>query len=750
MHAPGPERDELHVDHAYDMIVVSNRLPVDYQAGPNGETKWKSSPGGLVTALEPVMRAADGAWVGWTGVADREFEPFEHDGISIIPVPITASELEEYYEGFSNDTLWPLYHDVIAPPSFHREWWDAYVRVNRRFAEAAARAASDGAVVWVHDYQLQLVPRMLRESRPDLVIGFFNHIPFPAYGIYSQLPWRRQVIDGLLGADVIGFQRAADAGNFSRAVRRLFGYSTRGTVIDVPDGRKEGETRRVVARHFPISIDAAGFEEIARRPEVQERAREIRSSLGDPETIMLGVDRLDYTKGIRHRMKAFGELLRDGRLSVEHATLVQVASPSRERVETYRQLRDEIELMVGRLNGDHSTLGHQAIAYLHHGYPREEMVALYLAADVMLVTALRDGMNLVAKEYVACRFDDDGVLLLSEFTGASDELRQAVLVNPHDIEGLKDAMVEAVRMPKRERTRRMRALRKRVRDNDVANWSATFLETLTGAGIIQPGVSDPLRTALGRIAETERLLVALDFDGTLAPLVDRPEDARATSRAHSAIQRLAEADDTRVAIVSGRALASLGEVASPPEGTLLSGSHGVELQLDAGEVTIDLRDSEFARLQRLAEILEDVAAGSHGAWVERKPAGLALHTRQLSSSAGTALQQAARQRVEWEVQGITVRAGKSVLEFSVRSSDKGESLTRLRQHVGATAVIYVGDDVTDEDAFAALDAEDVGVKVGQGKSIATYRVRSPEDVATLLEVLADARNHAREAVAHWS
>jgi trehalose 6-phosphate synthase/phosphatase len=747
MHAPEPKRDELRVEHAYDMIVVSNRLPVDYEEGPDGETRWKSSPGGLVTALEPVMRDADGAWIGWTGVADREFEPFEHDGISIVPVPLSADELEEYYEGFSNDTLWPLYHDVIAPPSFHREWWEAYVRVNRRFAEAAARAASDEAVVWVQDYQLQLVPRMLREARPDLVIGFFNHIPFPAYGIYSQLPWRRQVIDGLLGADVIGFQRSADAGNFSRAVRRLFGYTTRGTIIDVPDGRDE--TRRVVARHFPISIDAAGFEEIARRPDVQERAREIRESLGNPETIMLGVDRLDYTKGIRHRMKAFGELLRDGRVSVQDTTLVQVASPSRERVETYRQLRDEIELTVGRLNGDYSTLGHQAIAYLHHGYPREEMVALYLAADVMLVTALRDGMNLVAKEYVACRFDDDGVLLLSEFTGASDELRQAVLVNPHDIEGLKDAMVEAVRMPKRERARRMRALRKRVRDNDVANWSARFLETLTGSGIIRPGVPDPLRAALTRIAETERLLVALDFDGTLAPLVDRPEDARATVRARAAIERLATADDTRVAIVSGRALESLNQVASPPDGTLLSGSHGVELQLDAGVATIDLRDAELAKLERLSSIVEEVADGAEGAWIERKPAGLALHTRRLSSKAGTALQQTARERVVGELIGITVRTGKAVLEFAVRSSDKGESLTRLRQHVGATAAIYVGDDVTDEDAFAALDVDDVGIKVGQGKSVASYRVRSTEDVAEVLERLADARDAAREAASRW-
>ncbi|MDQ0575815.1 bifunctional alpha,alpha-trehalose-phosphate synthase (UDP-forming)/trehalose-phosphatase [Agromyces albus] len=748
-HAPEPTpSDDLYIDAAYDMIVVSNRLPVDYERAPDGSTTWKGSPGGLVTALEPIMRTTEGAWVGWAGVADMEFDPFEHDGISIIPVPLSADELEEYYEGFSNDTLWPLYHDVIAPPSFHREWWDSYVRVNRRFAEAAARAASHGAVVWVQDYQLQLVPRMLRESRPDLVIGFFNHIPFPAYGIYSQLPWRRQVVDGLLGADVIGFQRSADAGNFMRAVRRLFGYATRGTVIDVPDGNDH--VRHVVARHFPISIDAAGFEEIARRPEVQARAKEIRASLGDPKTIILGVDRLDYTKGIRHRLKAFGELLRDERLSVEDVTLVQVASPSRERVETYRLLRDEIELMVGRLNGDHSTLGHQAIAYLHHGYPREEMVALYLAADVMLVTALRDGMNLVAKEYVACRFDERGVLLLSEFTGASDELRQAVLVNPHDIEGLKDAIVEAIEMPQRERARRMRALRKRVRENDVANWSATFLKTLTGSGIIAPGVPEGLTAALNRIAGTERLLVALDFDGTLAPLVDRPEDARATKRARAAIERLAAADDTRVAIVSGRALQSLREVADPPQGTLLSGSHGVELQLDSGGVTIDLRDAELAGLERLTHILEEVASGAEGAWVEWKPAGLALHTRRVPANIGATLQRTARERVEAEVPELSVRGGKGVLEFSVRPGDKGEALTRLRQHAGSSAVFYVGDDVTDEDAFAALEYEDVGVKVGQGKSLATHRVKSTEDVAELLERLADARDMARGRPSRWT
>ena len=467
----------------YDFVVVSNRLPVDRILNADGTPGWTRSPGGLVTALEPVMRQKDGAWVGWAGQADLELEPFDNEGIRIIPIALSDGEIENYYEGFSNDTLWPLYHDVIATPGYHRVWWESYVAVNQRFADVTAASSAHGATVWVQDYQLQLVPKMLRDLRPDLTIGFFNHIPFPPYGIYSQLPWRTQIIEGLLGADVIGFQRVADAGNFSRAVRRLTTSVTRNPVIEVATTGKP--TRRVIAKAFPISIDAQSYEELARQPHIQKRAQEIREGLGNPKTIMLGVDRLDYTKGIAHRLKAFGELLEEKRIHVEDVTLVQVASPSRERVQAYMDLRDEIELTVGRINGDFATMSHTAISYHHHGYPRDEMVALYLAADVMLVTALRDGMNLVAKEYCAARFDNDGVLIISEFTGASDELKRAIRINPHDIDGLKDAILQAIAMPKRDRAARMRSLRKRVLEFDVARWSTTFLETLTDARTAQ-------------------------------------------------------------------------------------------------------------------------------------------------------------------------------------------------------------------------------------------------------------------------
>jgi trehalose 6-phosphate synthase len=459
---------------AHSFVVVASRLPVDRVDDPDGETGWRPSPGGLVTALEPIMREAAGVWIGWSGDAGPAPGAFEANGLQLVGVGLSETEVRRYYEGFSNATLWPLYHDVIAPPQFHRSWWEAYVAVNRRFAQAAAEQAAPGATVWVHDYQLQLVPRMLREQRGDLRIGFFNHIPFPAYEIFAQLPWRRQVVEGLLGADLLGFQRRADAANFLSACRRAAGLTTKGPIVRV-DG-----TRDVQAAAFPISIDSAALSEIARREDVVKRAAEIREALGQPGVVMLGVDRLDYTKGILHRLRAYGELLNEGRLG-EQTVLVQVASPSRERVEAYRELRDDVEQTVSRINGRHGEVGSPPVHYLHQSYPREEMAALYLVADVMLVTPLRDGMNLVAKEYVACRNDESGALVLSEFTGAADELGSAFLVNPHDIEGLKDAIVRAATVSPAEARRRMRSMRRRVREYDVARWAASFLAALDAA-----------------------------------------------------------------------------------------------------------------------------------------------------------------------------------------------------------------------------------------------------------------------------
>ena len=459
-----------------DLVIVANRLPVDRVTLSNGTPGWRRSPGGLVTAIEPVMRAGGGVWLGWPGGTEGDLEPFEDDGMKLVPLSMNAEEIELFYEGFANGTLWPLYHDVVAKPEFHREWWDSYVAVNRRFAEKAAELSAKNATVWVHDYQLQLVPQMLRELRPDVRIGFYLHIPFPPAELFQQLPWRRQILEGLLGADLLGFQLPGGAQNFVRLVRQRVGHKTHRDLIYLPDGRT------VRAAAFPISIDAAGFEKLSLSDSVATRASDIREALGNPRKIFLGIDRLDYTKGIYARLRAYSELIKDGHFDVEDAVFVQVAVPSREQVEHYRILRDDIERLVGRINGDLGRIGRPAISYLHSSYPREEMAALYRAADIMVVTPYRDGMNLVAKEYVACRYGDDGALVLSEFAGAADELRQAWLVNPYDINGMKAALLEAYQADEKELSRRMKAMRKQVRQHDVVAWAESFMSDLTDGG----------------------------------------------------------------------------------------------------------------------------------------------------------------------------------------------------------------------------------------------------------------------------
>jgi trehalose 6-phosphate synthase/phosphatase len=744
----------------FDIVVVANRLPVDRQEGPDGEVIWSPSPGGLVTALRPVMQANDGAWVGWPGSHGEAPEPFESDGITLVAVSLSEGETERFYEGMSNATIWPLYHDVIVPPGFHRAWWDSYVKVNQRFAEKAAEVAAEGAVVWVQDYQLQLVPRQLRKLRPDLKIGFFNHIPFPPFEIFAQLPWRRQVVDGLLGADLLGFQRPADANNFLRACRRMGLHTRRASVIveDVVSDGNEAEvevraTREVRVHAFPISIDAKAFDELARSPEVMARAREIRQELGDPELVLLGVDRLDYTKGIRHRLKAVGELFEDGRLTVPGAVLVQVATPSRERVEQYQQMRDEVEITVSRINGRHSQLGHPAVHYLHQSVDRSELIALYQAADVMLVTALRDGMNLVAKEYLAARHDEGGALVLSEFAGAANELGQAWLVNPHDIDEMKDVIIAAANADPRDSRRRMWAMRKRVFGHDVQQWASSFLTTLetqpaTPAwSTAQPNpvadISADLAAALDEFVKRDQVLIATDFDGVLAPIVSDPDAATPLPSSVHALGALTAADGVTVALVSGREIADLRKVASPPAGALLVGSHGAQVSdpQDGDDAQTPLDRTQTGLLRLVGDELDQIAGHYPGANVERKPTSAVLHTRRASRADAA---RATTRALEGPAArpGVHLTQGKEVVELAVVTATKGAALNLLRDRLGLAfrtgGVLYIGDDVTDERAFAVLDDDsgDVTIKVGPGQTQARHRIEGPEDVSTLLEYLA--------------
>jgi alpha,alpha-trehalose-phosphate synthase [UDP-forming] len=461
-----------------DLVIVANRLPVEFDA----EEGWRRAPGGLVSAMESVLRETEAIWVGWSGqFSDADIATARPDvpdtigGVRLMPVPLTQAEVSAHYDGFSNAALWPNYHGRIVAPVYHRSEFEAHRAVNERFADHVAEAAVTGARVWVHDYQLQLLPALLRARRPDLRIGFFLHIPFPPIEIFSELPWRSQVIEGLLGADVVGFQTTDAVINFQRAARRF------ADVVD-PHGElhvvQADGARPVVTRAFPIGIRASDYAELAGLPEVQQRAKQIRADVGDPEVLLLGVDRLDYTKGIDVRIQAVTELMLDADLDPERTAFIQVAPPTRAKVEEYQRIRDDVELLVSRANGALGPVGTNPIHYMHQAMAPDELAALYVAADVMLVTPLRDGMNLVAKEYVAAKTDDRGALVLSEFTGAAEQMSQAWLVNPYDIRGMKGAIMGALAEPQADARARMRALRAGVTTNDVARWAGDFLAAL--------------------------------------------------------------------------------------------------------------------------------------------------------------------------------------------------------------------------------------------------------------------------------
>ncbi|GAB3945683.1 alpha,alpha-trehalose-phosphate synthase (UDP-forming) [Corynebacterium tapiri] len=476
-----------------DFVVVANRLPVDLTTADDGTEKWIASPGGLVTALTPVLSAHQGCWVGWPGVADAAPEPFRtDDGVLLHPVSLTSDDFERFYEGFSNATLWPLYHDLIVTPTYSRSWWQAYRDVNHRFAVEVDRVAAHGATVWVQDYQLQLVPGILRQMRPDLTIGFFLHIPFPSPDLFRQLPWREEIVRGLLGADVIGFHLKANADNFLQLVRSVSGVS--GGHTGLPDSFEvtghasvreitahvtSSDGRSVGVAAYPISIDPTDLVEVDKA-----HVAKLREQLGADTTLLLGVDRLDYTKGILQRLNALEELLADGALAPEDVTFVQIATPSRERIEHYQRTRSAVEEAVGRINGRFATLGHPVVHYLHQSLPKPELQAYYAAADVMVVTPFKDGMNLVAKEYVATHGDGSGAMVLSEFAGAAAELNQAYLCNPFDMESAKQAIVQAVQGLKRTpevTAERMRAMHAQVIEHDVDLWAQAFLDSLKKA-----------------------------------------------------------------------------------------------------------------------------------------------------------------------------------------------------------------------------------------------------------------------------
>ena len=448
----------------YPVVVVSNRLPVSFLIGEQGERVPTLSPGGLVAAVAPSLEGKNAAWVGWDGTHFGDTSKTEADGIALFPVSLSQDLVERHYEGFSNKTLWPLFHDVGVDAEFDEAWWNAYREVNSVFAQRAAEVVAPRGIVWVHDYQMMLVPSFVRKLRPDVRIGYFHHIPFCSRSTLEALPQWGEIVAALGQSDIAGFQKEEDVLNFS-------------------DVQESVADSRALAKAYPISIDFAAVSRSAAERAVVRRAKQFRAEWGNPKTVFLGVDRIDYTKGIPERLEAFAHLLDSGKVSSHETLMFQAGSPSRENVAAYQDLRERVEGRVRRINQNHpSKSGRHAVLYRAENLDRSEMLALFVAADVMVVSSLRDGMNLVAKEFVACRNQESGVLVLSPFTGAADHMKEALLANPRDREAFAGAMLAAATMTPSEQSRRMRALRDEVREHDVQWWAGEILGDLCSLG----------------------------------------------------------------------------------------------------------------------------------------------------------------------------------------------------------------------------------------------------------------------------
>lgn len=471
-------------------IIVSNRLPIKME---KEGTSWKvsSSAGGLVSALSPILKDRGGIWIGWTGATEpvglrtcREIldKMSKEIGYRIFPVILNQEEVSLYYYGLSNEIIWPLFHDLPGLANFEPHYWKAYRNVNGKFARVVARHSKKDDLVWVHDYQLIPLARKLKELGVERKCVFFLHIPFPSPDIFMKLPWRYELLADLMEYELVAFQTAQDRKNFLSCLNsfsKKFKTYGRGPVVEVTDGN-----RTFKAAYIPISIDFKGFTTMAGAEKVHSILKQYKSRL-HRKTVILGVDRLDYTKGIPLRLRAFQMVLEKYPELHENVTLVQIVVPSREEVPAYSELKDKIEKLVSSINGTFTTPGWVPVHYMYHSVPKDELIALYRLADIALVTPLRDGMNLVAKEYCACKLDNDGVLILSEFAGAAAQMyRHALIVNPYDIEGVAEAILKGVSMPQREKKARMRSLRKNIREQDVFWWVNNFLRVAAGKTLV--------------------------------------------------------------------------------------------------------------------------------------------------------------------------------------------------------------------------------------------------------------------------
>jgi trehalose 6-phosphate synthase/phosphatase len=716
------------------LLIVSNRLPITIQ-DRKGELHVEPSVGGLATGLSSWYKSSNSIWIGWAGIGRKRMKKEKDIMAKLVsenchPVPLSEHDVEAYYHGFCNRTIWPLFHYFPLYAEYSEDFWQAYERVNTAFANVVAGIARPNDIIWIHDYHLMLLPKLLRERLPKATMGFFLHIPFPSFEIFRLLPWRKQILEGLLGADLAGFHTYDYTGHFLDSVHRLLGY-------EVAMGQTTVADRVVRADAFPMGINYEQFSNVDQDQKAQAERKRFHKKLGDCRVI-LSVDRLDYTKGIPQRLEAFSLFLDRNPRFVRKVILVLLVVPSRTRVEHYIQLKKQLDGLVGEINGKYGTIGWMPIWYLYRSLPFNPLAALYSLADVALVTPLRDGMNLVSKEYTTTKIDGKGVLILSETAGAAQELGEAIIINANNQEEIAQALEKALEMPEREQIERNRIMQERLRRYDVVRWANEFTDKLLYTKKLQremeeKGLTYEMQRKLASdFQESDKALLLLDYDGTLVPFAPRPAEAMPGANLLRLLEKLNKNPRTEVVLISGRDKDTLeGWFGGLDVG--LVAEHGVWIkEKGGGWETIETLTSEWK--EEVHPILESWVDRTPGSFIEEKEFSLVWHYRKANPRLGELRARELINNVSNTIANLNLQVleGSKVVEVKNTGINKGRAALRWISREEWDFILALGDDWTDEDTFKALPSTAWSIKVGFGASAARFSLSSPSNVTSLL------------------
>ncbi|MFT5619070.1 MAG: trehalose 6-phosphate synthase/phosphatase [Arenicella sp.] len=720
-------------------IIISNRLPVTVDKSDE-VLNFTPSAGGLATGLGSIYKEGENVWLGWPGFTD--FEEGEKDSIiselkkeNMAPVFLTEEDVELYYEGFSNRTIWPLFHYFTQYTKYIPELWEAYKNANRKFADEVLKYASDGDIIWVHDYQLLLLPQMIREKLPNSTIGFFQHIPFPSYEIFRLLPWREELLTGMLGADLIGFHTYDDMRHFLSSVNRI-------VALGNSVGKIKVGNRLVAVDSFPMGIDYEKFENAAKSEETKKKITRY-SSMIDPEKIILSIDRLDYSKGIMQRLKAFDIFLEKYPQYVGQVSMILIVVPSRTKVDQYQQLKSELDEWVGRLNGKYSRMEWTPLHYFYRSFSFNALSALYSKSEVALVTPLRDGMNLVCKEFIASKTDKKGVLILSEMAGAARELSEAILINPNDVNQIVEAMKTALEMPENEQIARIEEMQGKLKRYNIHRWVEVFMAQLDSIKIEQKGMNakvineEMTKKIVSHYQSAEKRVFFFDYDGTLRSFVKRPEDAKPDEEMKSLLLKLAENKQNKVVVISGRDRHTLQEWLGHLPIDMIA-EHGVWSKKIGKEwKKVDNIDADWkVRIQPMVELYVDRTPGS---FIEQKDYSLVWHYRKADPDFGAMRARELLSNINYLIanEDLQTMEGDKVIEIKHRDVNKGKASKKWLGKDKYDFIFAIGDDVTDEDTFHAMPKDAYTVKVGLAPSEAKFNMKSTDEVREIIKRFAE-------------